>query len=277
MLLSAVDKITVTATTDGSRNTYVLPISFVSIEKVDYTSEGEVIYTPFFTDYTLAGNVFSVPGTYAGGFEIYYKYNSPAPDSRALDMLYQKVVSDIGEDIETLLTKDSAGNYVDTISFNRIKAELNRATRKIARDKLALSCVENITIDANKMFDVAILSKAFTRIILLADINGQEFSYKRISTTQYQAPYSAPGTALSLTYGYIPNDMVYATDIIDLPGGGIDTDIVCYWADYMWFKIDGNSRKSNAFLELWNDGYEEIIGALAEEKKIVDIYGGADD
>ena len=275
MLLSAVDKITVTATTDGSPNTYILPISFVSIEKVDYTSLGEVVYTPLFTDYTLVGNIFIIPGTYAGGFEIYYKYDSSG--AKTLDTLYRKVVSDIGEDIEALLAQDGAGGYADMISFNRIKAELNRATRKIARDKLALSRVENITIDANKMFDVALLNKAFTRIILLADINGQEFSYKRISTTQYQVSYSAPGTVLNLTYGYIPTDMVYATDTIDLPGGNIDTDIVCYWADYMWFKIDGNSRKSNAFLELWNDGYEEITGALAEEKKIMDIYGGADD
>ena len=272
MLLSAVDKITVTATTDGSQNTYALPISLVSIEKVDYTSEGEVIYTPLFTDYTMVGNIFSIPGTYAGGFEIYYKYNSP--DSKTLDMLYQKVVSDIGEDIDTLLAKDGAGSYVDTISFNRIKAELNRATRKIARDKLALSYAENITIDANKIFNVASLSKAFTRIILLADINGQEFSYERISTTQYQVPYSTPGAVLNLTYGYIPTDMVYATDIIDLPDGDIDTDIVCYWADYMWFKIDGNSRKSNAFLELWNDGFDDEINTTRGEVTRIKEWGG---
>lgn len=272
MLLSAVDKITVTATTDGSRNTYALPISFVSIEKVDYVSEGEVVYTPLFADYTMIGNIFSVPGTYAGGFEIYYKYNSS--DSKTLDMLYQKVVSDIGEDIDTLLAKDAEGNYIDTISFNRIKAELNRAVRKIVRDKLALSYAENIILDANRTFNVTLLTKSFTRIILLTDMNGQEFSYERVSTAQYQVPFSTPGTALTLTYGYIPADMVYVTDVIDLPEGDIDPDIVCYWADFMWFKIDGNSRKSNAFLELWNDGFEDEINTSRGEVRRIKDWGG---
>lgn len=273
MLLSAVDKITVTATTDGSRNTYTLPISFVSIDKVDYVSEGEVVYTPLFADYTMIGNIFSIPGTYAGGFEIYYKYNGP--EGKTLEMLYQKVVSDIGEDIDTLLAKDATGNYTDVISFNKIRSEINRAVRKIARDKLALSYAENIILDSNKMFNITSLTKAFTRIILLTDINGQEYSFDRVSTTQYQVPYSASGTALTLTYGYIPEDMVYTTDIIDLPEGDIDTDIVCYWADYMWFKIDGNSRKSNTFLELWNDGFnDEINTSRGEVCRIKDWGGG---
>ena len=272
MLLSAVDKITVTPTLDGSLNAYSLPSSFASIEKVDYTSEDKTIYTPFFTDFTIVANVFSIPGSYAGGFEIYYKYNGP--ESKTLEMLYQKVVSDIGEDIDTLLTKDVTGAYIDVISFNRIKAELNRAARKIARSKLALSYVENITLDSNKIFNVYSLSKIFAQIILLTDENGQEFSYERISTTQYKIPSSAAGAVLTIAYGYIPNDMVNMTDVLDLPNGDIDTDIVCYWADYMWFKVDGNSRKSNTFLELWNDGFEDEINTSRGEVCRIKEWGG---
>ena len=193
---------------------------------------------------------------------------------KTLDQLYQKVVSDIGEDLDTLLAKDGGGNYIDTISFTRIVAELNRATRKIARDKLALSFVEDVTLDSNLMFDVTVLNKTFMRIILLADVNGQEYSFERVSTTQYKVPYSTAGAVLTLTYGYIPADLANLTDILDLPDGDVDPDIVCYWADYMWFKIDGNSRKSNTFLELWNDGFEDEINTSRGEVRRIKDWGG---
>ena len=193
---------------------------------------------------------------------------------KTLDQLYQKVVSDIGEDPDTLLTKGGDGKYIDTISFTRIVAELNRAVRKIARDKLALSFVEDVTLDANSMFDVTVLSKTFMRIILLADVDGQEFSFERVSTTQYKVPCSTAGAVLTLTYSYIPADLANLTDILDLPDGDVDPDIVCYWADYMWFKIDGNSRKSNTFLELWNDGFEDEINTSRGEVRRIKDWGG---
>ena len=193
---------------------------------------------------------------------------------KTLDQLYQKVVSDIGEDPDTLLAKDGTGGYVDTISFTRIVAELNRAARKIARDKLALSYVENVTLDSNLMFDVTVLSKTFMRIILLVDVNGQEYSFERVSTAQYKVLYSTAGAVLTLTYGYIPADLANLTDILDLPSGDVDPDIVCYWADYMWFKIDGNSRKSNTFLELWNDGFEDEINTSRGEVRRIKDWGG---
>ena len=193
---------------------------------------------------------------------------------KTLDQLYQKVVSDIGEDPDTLLAKGGDGKYIDTISFTRIVAELNRAARKIARDKLALSYVENVTLDSNLMFDVTVLSKTFMRIILLTDVDGREFSFERVSTTQYKVPYSTVGVALTLTYGYIPVDLANLTDILDLPEGDVDPDIICYWADYMWFKIDGNSRKSNTFLELWNDGFNDEINTSRGEVCSIKEWGG---
>jgi len=73
MILSAVDKITVALTTDAF-NTHLLPTSFSTINKVSYVSTDKTIYTPFFTDYMLSANLFSVPGTYDGEISIYYDY-----------------------------------------------------------------------------------------------------------------------------------------------------------------------------------------------------------
>ena len=193
---------------------------------------------------------------------------------KTLDQLYQKVVSDIGEDPDTLLAKDGGGNYIDAISFTRIVAELNRATRKIARDKLALSYVEDVTLDSSLMFDVTVLSKTFARIILLVDVDSREYSLERVSTTQYKVSCSTAGAVLTLTYGYIPADMVALADVLDLPEGDVDPDIICYWADYMWFKIDGNSRKSNTFLELWNDGFNDEINTSRGEVCRIKEWGG---
>lgn len=268
-MLLAVDKITVTATNDGSSNMYTLPQGFTSIDHIDYTSADVTVYNPNFTDYTLNSNEVNFPGTYAGGFEIYYYID----DSPTLDQLYQKVVLDIGEDPDELLSKDANGNYIDTVAFSRIRSELNRAVRKITRNKLDLTRVEGITLDDNLMFDISTLTKTFSRIKLLADVDGREFSFERVSTTQYKVPCADAGTVLNLTYTYIPAQMVKLSDTLDLPSGDIDSDIVCYWAGYMWFKVEGNARKANQFLELWNDGFEsEINSSRGEFTRIKNVY-----
>lgn len=266
MLSTAVDTLTVTG--GGS---YTFPVGFKALTQVVYTSEDRLTYDPAFTDYTLVGNTITIPSTYSGTFDLYYNYTAPSP-ALMLESLYTNVVSDIGEDPDTLLAKDTNGNFVDTVSFGKIRKELNRAVRKIAREYFNTSLIEQVTLDDNLMFDVTALTKNFYSITLLADTDGREFSYERASTAQYKVPDGTAGQSLNLTYCYIPTDMVNLTDTADLPEGAVDPGVIVDYADYRWFEIDGNTRKANQFLQDFNDGVSGIYQSRGEPKVIKNVY-----
>ena len=251
MLLSAVDKITVTATTDGSQNTYALPISFISIEKVDYASEGETVYTPLFTDYIMVGNTFSIPGTYAGGFEIYYKYNGP--DQWTLDKLLTECIMLVDN---TKIIKTN-GDYIGTSlqEVRKIITALNRAKNKIAREKFKPSYSESIVLGTNGTYDTESTTKLFIQIDSLTDANDNNIPYKWTATDTFKTNL-ASGEVLTLTYSFMPSDLVYLTDVLDFPER-IDPRVLCYFGAYQYYLINAPDL-ADTWLSLWQDGFDSI-------------------
>jgi len=281
VLLSAVDVITVTPTIDGSRNTYDLPLSFASIGHVDFTSTDLLTYIPNFTDYTMSGNVWSVPGTYGGGFEIYYNYNSS--DQWTLDLLItetlllvdnQKVVKDVNGDYQ--------GKSLTEV--RKIITSLNRAKNKIAKEKSQPSFTERITLGSNGKFDCTNLSKLFMNINSLTeevkdkagnqitDSTGCDVRYEWMGSALLICPNKKSGDILNLEYAFLPRDMRFLTDVLDFPEV-IDPRVLCYFAAYQYDLIsspDDPTLASN-WLNLWNDGFNSIFHR-AEYRPIKDSY-----
>jgi len=281
VLLSAVDIINVTPTLDNSRNTYDLPLSFASIDHIEFTSTDLTIVLPNFMDYTMSGNVFSVPGTYYGQFDIYYNYNSS--DQWNLDLLItetlllvdnQKVVKGINGDYQ--------GKSLTEV--RKIITSLNRAKNKIAKEKFQPSFTERITLGSNGKFSVINLNKLFMNINSLTeqvkdvagnqitDSTGIDVRYEWMGSSLFICPHKKSGDILNLEYAFLPRDMSFLTDVLDFPEV-IDPRILCYFAAYQYDLIsspDDPTLASN-WLNLWNDGFNSIFHR-AEYRPIKDSY-----
>gem|GEM_PF-2093808 len=281
MLLSAVDIINVTLTLDGSRNTYDLPLSFASIGHIEFTSTDLTIVLPNFMDYTMSGNVLSVPGTYNGQFDIYYNYNSS--DQWTLDLLItetlllvdnQKVVKDVNGDYQ--------GKSLTEV--RKIITSLNRAKNKIAKEKFQSSFTERITLGSNGKFSVINLTKLFMNINSLTDqvkdvagkqitdSTGMDVIYEWMGSSLFICPHKKSGDILNLEYSFLPRDMSFLTDVLDFPEL-IDPRILCYFAAYQYDLISSPDDPTLAgnWLNLWNDGFDSIF-YRSEYKPIKDVY-----
>jgi len=280
LLLLAVDKITVT--TDLVPNTYALPLAFASIVKVDFTSEDLLTYTPFFTDYTMALNVITIPGTYAGQFDIYYNYNST--DQWTLDLLITEtlLLVDNQKVVKDPITGDYIGKNLQEV--RKIITSLNRAKNKIAKEKFQPTFSEQITLGANAKFDVTNLSKVFVNINsltekvkdkdgnLITDSTGFDVSYEWMGTALFICPRKKSGDVINIEYTYLPRDMVFQTDVLEFPEL-IDPRILCYFAAYQYDLISSPDDPTLAgnWLNLWNDGFNSIF-FRAEYRPIKDSY-----
>lgn len=152
---------------------------------------------------------------------------------------------------------------------NRFISGINRGISKICREKFAPSFTETITTNEYGEFNITDLTKTLLRI---RDV--------RIDRDKYQFDMSAsgavyvdgsPGTAVTITYDYLPAPMVYADlDVeLSLPQHTIDHRLIGFYADYEFLSQEGtdyDSARAEAWLGLFNDGFANILGPMTQRR-----------
>lgn len=154
----------------------------------------------------------------------------------------------------------------------RFIAALNYAKGKIARERYSPDFSETITL-TDEIFLTSDLTKQLLRIKKITESNGCELGWERLSSTQIKVPGQ---TSVTILYNYLPEDLVNPTDVLDMPISVIDPQILCFYAIYQYFLIEGGNNDlaiSGYWLGLWNDGFNSINSNIGEVRKIKSVYG----
>jgi hypothetical protein len=173
-----------------------------------------------------------------------------------------------------LILINTDNNSSDKVEYaSRFTAALNYAKGKIARERYSPDYSEEIAL-TDEIFVTTALTKQLLKIKRIEDPNGSELSWERLSSTQIKVPGQ---TSVTILYNYLPADLVNDADILDLPISAIDPQILCFYAIYQYYLIEGGADdldKSGYWLGLWNDGFENINSNIGEVRKIRSVYEG---
>jgi len=152
---------------------------------------------------------------------------------------------------------------------NRFISGINRGISKICREKFAPSFTETITTDEYGEFNITDLTKTLLRIRdVRIDRDRYLFELDAAGTVYVEGLVSVPTT---ITYDYLPAPMVYADlDVeIPLPQHTVDHRLVGFYADYEFLSQEGtdyDSARAEAWLGLFNDGFANILGPMAQRR-----------
>jgi hypothetical protein len=164
------------------------------------------------------------------------------------------------------------GKALDTV--NRFITAINYAKGKIAREKFAPVYTEQITLDNNLRFPISSLSKTFIKVEELY-YKSRTQAYWEVDDWYIYCPDNSAGDILNIQYSYIPSDLVNLTDVLDFPAGVIDPKILCYYAVYEYWLVEGSTEdlnKSDSYLSMWNDGYSMIRKTIGKPKQVKSTY-----
>ena len=152
---------------------------------------------------------------------------------------------------------------------SRFTAAINYAKGKIARERYAPDYSETVTLEG-EILTVSTLTKVFLKVKKITDTNGSELDWERLSGTQIKVPGQ---TSVVILYSYLPADLVNASDVLDFPLATIDHQILCFYAIYQYFLIEGGNNDlaiSGYWLNLWNDGFSSITTNIGGRRVIKD-------
>lgn len=197
-----------------------------------------------------------------------------------LDEMYQEIA--IYTDTTDEVIKSNGIYTGDALAIvNRFKSAINYAKGKVVREQFTPTYSETVTLDANKSFDISLLTKTFLRLIKLEDVNENELNDNKIlSTYQIKLPNQNVGDIITVYYGYMPSDLSALTDTLDLPQGVVDAKVLCYYAAYQYHLIEGGNKdfdKANYYLTLFNDGITNITANFGKVNSVVRVvYDGGE-
>lgn len=160
----------------------------------------------------------------------------------------------------------------DDQSQSRIISALNRAYKRICREKYRLNTEDTIILDNTLTIDCNKLSKKFMLFNAVYDSNGNELAYTFKNTNIINLPYNQSGDTVIINYSYLPDDLKNMTDEPLLPDATVDHKLICYYAAYEYFIIDDNEQASY-WLNLWNDGFNSISEQKVSQNQVNDVYG----
>ncbi|MDP4160856.1 MAG: hypothetical protein Q8911_14015 [Bacillota bacterium] len=153
----------------------------------------------------------------------------------------------------------------------RFKASLNYAKNKMAKERYSPDYSETVTL-TDETYNLASLTKNILKIIKITDSNNTPLNWERTSITQIKVPGQANVT---IQYSYLPADLINTTDVLDFPLSVVDPQILCYFATYQYFLIEGGNNDlatSSYWLNLWNDGFNNISKNIGEVERIKEVY-----
>jgi hypothetical protein len=196
-------------------------------------------------------------------------------------MTVDEMIQEVAAYMDETITK-TGGAYVgdDLVNANRIVSAINYCKEKIVNEKFQPTYREDVTLDANKQFDVTTLAKTFKKVVKMLDpYDNLVTEWEWADTTHIELPYSNSGDVIDVLYGYIPADVSTSalTGTIDIPESIVSPKIYCCFA--AWFYLneenDDYSRVLSAhYLNLFNDGFDNIRLQRGESHRIIDVYGG---
>lgn len=153
----------------------------------------------------------------------------------------------------------------------RFKAALNYAKNKIAKERYAPDYSETVTL-IDGVYDLSNLTKKIIKVKKITDSQGYNLEWERLSSSQIKV-YNQ--TSATILYSYLPADLVNADDTLDFPLSIVDPNILCFFATYQYFLVEGGNNDiaiSSFWLNLWNDGFNSIKSSIGEVKRIKDVY-----
>jgi hypothetical protein len=153
----------------------------------------------------------------------------------------------------------------------RFKAAINYAKNKIAKERYAPDHSETVTL-TDEVYDVSNLTKSIIKIKKITTTDGYELDWERLSSTQIKVPGQ---TSAVILYTYLPANLVNASDVLDFPSSVVDPQILCFYATYQYLLVEGGNNDlaiSSYWLNLWNDGFENIRDSIGELHRIKDVY-----
>lgn len=157
---------------------------------------------------------------------------------------------------------------------NKYVSAINYAYKKIAKERFRLDYSEGIVLDANLEFSLSSLTKTFYKMVSVENSDEKEISWGLRPGNKVRCPNETAADTVTVFYYYIPADLVITTltGTMLFPGEAVDPKIPCYYAAYLYFKIDDDER-SEIWLPLWNDGYDSIRQNRGETEVTEDVYG----
>jgi len=177
------------------------------------------------------------------------------------------------DEMITLILVNTDNDSSDKIEYSpRFIAAINYAKGKIARERYSPDFSETIGL-VDEVFIITDLTKQLLKIKKISDENGSELEWERLSTTQIKVPCY---TSVTILYNYLPANLVNGADILDIPESVVDHQILCFYAIYQYFLIEGGNNDlatSGYWLNLWNDGLNSINPNIGEVRKIKSVYG----
>lgn len=171
------------------------------------------------------------------------------------------------------ILENTANDVSSKVEYSpRFKAAINYAKNKIAKERYAPDYSETVTL-TNELYNINNLSKSVIKIKKITTLDGYELDWERISTSQIRV-YGQE--SVIILYSYLPANLVNPSDVLDFPLSIVDPQILCFYATYHYFLVEaGDDDKDSAgfWLNLWNDGFENIQTGIGEIRKIKDVYG----
>lgn len=156
---------------------------------------------------------------------------------------------------------------------------INYAKNMIIRQKYMPTHIEEFILDNNRRIDLATASKIFVKLVEIRDTTDSVISdYRQSEGLNIIFDSSNEGDVLSVQYAYKPDDFTLSnlSQVLDLPEGIVDWQILCYYACYKYHLIKGGDRdldKTSFFLGLFNDGFSSIRSNFNSKKTVKTVYG----
>lgn len=160
---------------------------------------------------------------------------------------------------------------------NRFINAINYVKNKIARERFIPDYVEQITLPSTLVLDLTTLSKNLIKINKITDINDVEITtYNDYATMKIKLPLNSSGDILNIYYTYMPPDLVLLTDKLDFPDTIVDWKVLCFYAAYQYWLIEGgweNKHTASYYLNMYSDGFSNIQKNTLPFKRVRIKYG----
>jgi hypothetical protein len=191
-----------------------------------------------------------------------------------LDELYIECATLVDETIN----KTGSVYTGDSLKITNIfKKGLNYAKNKILREKYSPIHSQTFILDRSLEINIGVLTKTFIAVYRIEDSFGDEIgNYRKVSNFTLKLPDNQSGDVITLQYRYKTDDLSLLTDVLDFPDGIVDAQILCFFAAYKYLIVEGSQDskiRANDFLNLFNDGFDNIIDNVNEpQKKVKQFY-----
>ena len=177
-----------------------------------------------------------------------------------IDQMLQKIAQMVEEE---LVKTDGVYTGDNLVLAQTFLDGINVALEKIIREKLLLKTKEMISIDAEGIFNVSVLTKNCIKInkITYHDTN---YSFEILEDVNVKVLDSSAKDDVYISYNYLP-EAYTITDLAVTPSVDFDHLILCYYSSYYYLMLTAADTKN--YLNLFNEGYSNIK-KLSKSKRV---------